>query len=161
MLETRSLEQSVPETRRRKTCARCKARSLAEAYEVITPGDGLPEASRLEKVEAGGAIGIMVHVVFTRPEKLDRHADNFSDPCRFDRRVVHQPPAKPATNAWQINRNVAGQCRGSSQLAAALVLAFGWEPRSRACRSGNRPCSSVAPRKRRRERDRSMKLLAL
>ena len=72
---------------------------FAERDEVIAPRDelaGRVDAAR-EVVEAGAAIRIVLHVVFARPQQLDRHAGHLlRDRRRFDHVVVGQAPAEAA-----------------------------------------------------------------
>ena len=72
--------------------------ALAEGDEVIAPRDQLAGGvdAALEEVEAGGTVEVVPHVVFARPQQLDRHADLLGDPRRLHHVVVGQPAAEAA-----------------------------------------------------------------
>ena len=50
----------------------------------------------LQEVEARGPVEVVPHVVFARPQQLDRRAHLLGDPRRLDHVVVVQPPAEAA-----------------------------------------------------------------
>src|SRR6266496_4381297 len=59
-----------------------------------------------EVVETGRPIEVVLHVVFTRPQELDRHARLFGDRRRLHHVVVAQATTKPATTARDVDRDV-------------------------------------------------------
>jgi hypothetical protein len=56
-------------------------RIVTVADEVVAPGDKLARRidTRLEEMEAAGTIVVVPHVVFARPQDLDRHTDLLGD----------------------------------------------------------------------------------
>src|SRR5258708_4204040 len=60
----------------------------------------------LEEMETGGAIMIVVKIVFAGPQKLDGHADLLGDgPC-FEHVIVGEATTESAASALQVNDDV-------------------------------------------------------
>jgi len=99
--------------------------ALAEADEVIAPGDeiaGGVEAS-LQIMKAGGAIVIVMEIVFAGPEKLDGDADLLGDSGGFEHVVVGEAAAEATTGALEVDDDVAG--RNVQKLGDLLAAGFG------------------------------------
>ena len=79
----------------------------------------------LEEMEAGRAVLVVRHVVFARPQQLDRHArqprgrpllgDDPGDPRHLDVVVAHEPPAESAAGAHEMERHVLGRNAGAER----------------------------------------------
>src|SRR5579864_1778856 len=84
--------------------------AFAKTYKMIAPRHELAGGihAAFQKVETRWPIKIMVHVIFARPEQLDRRAtEDLGNPRPFNHVVVGQPPAEPAAHAWKMNGDVA------------------------------------------------------
>src|SRR6185503_9333603 len=55
-----------------------------------------------------GPVEIVRHIVFARPQQLDRDAYRFGDPRSLDHIVVAKTPAKAAANAREVKLDVGG-----------------------------------------------------
>lgn len=82
--------------------------ALAEADEMIPPGNesaGRIE-SAFEEMKSGGAIVIVVKIVFAGPEEFYGDADLFGDGTGFEHVVVGEAAAESATGALHVNDDV-------------------------------------------------------
>jgi hypothetical protein len=61
-----------------------------------------------EKVKPRGAIEVMPHVIFTRPEHFDGSAGDFRNPSGLDHAVIDQTPAEAAADTGKMNSNLVG-----------------------------------------------------
>jgi hypothetical protein len=83
--------------------------ALAEGDEMIAQRHQLAGAVEpgFEEVKAGRAVEVVLDIVLPGPDKLDRAADLFRNPGRFDHKVIAQPPAEAAAHPRHIHGNVA------------------------------------------------------
>src|SRR6185312_7501478 len=100
------------EARRKLGCLNARGRgelfSLAVTDKVIAPGDDFarPIYRALQKMEAAGTIVVVRHIVFARPQQLDRNTGRFGDVRRFHHVVVIEPTTERAAGAERVNRDV-------------------------------------------------------
>src|SRR5258707_14535609 len=75
---------------------------------MIAPGDEFTGGvqATLEEMETGGAIVIVVKIVFAGPQKLDGHADLLGDGAGFEHVVVGEPTTESAASALQVHDDV-------------------------------------------------------
>ena len=82
--------------------------AFAETDEVIAPSDefaGRVETA-LEEMKSGGAIVVVMKIVFASPEEFYRDADLFRDGASFEHVVVGEAAAESAAGALQVNDDV-------------------------------------------------------
>ena len=81
---------------------------VAKAHEVVTPRNELARTvhAGLEEMKTSGPVMIVAHVVFARPQHLDRNADLLGDGRRLAHVVVGQPPTEASTRVLDVNRDV-------------------------------------------------------
>lgn len=126
----RSTKEKVGEKRGRKlsavdACGRSELLAFAEADEMVMPGDeiaGRIEAA-LEEVVAGGAVVVVMKVVFAGPEKFDGNAGFLGDGSGFHHVIVGETSAKTTAGAHHVDGDVR---RGNVEnLGDKLAAVFG------------------------------------
>ena len=83
--------------------------AFAETDEVIAPAVMRPDASTpaLKRVEPARPVVVVLHVVFTRPQHLDRRASQLArDPRGLEHVVVGQTTTEAAADAKDVHLNV-------------------------------------------------------
>src|SRR2546422_10040946 len=60
----------------------------------------------LEEMKPGGAVVVVVKIVFARPKEFDRNADSLGDGGGFEHIVVGEATAEPAAGALQMDDDV-------------------------------------------------------
>src|SRR6267378_413272 len=82
--------------------------AFAESDEVIAPRDELAGGGEatFEEMEAGGAIVVVVKIVFAGPEELDGNADLLGDGGGFEHVVIREAAAESATSALHVHDDV-------------------------------------------------------
>src|SRR5258708_38814416 len=75
---------------------------------MITPGNELAGGiqTTLEEMETGGAIMIVVKIVFAGPEKLDGNADLLGDGAGFEHVVVGEAATESTAGALHVDDDV-------------------------------------------------------
>src|SRR5467141_180875 len=105
--------------------------AFAKANEMIAPGDqfaGRIETT-LEEVKTGGAIVIVVKVVFAGPEELDRNANLFGDGAGLEHVVVGEAAAESTAGALQVNDDVVvGNIKNFGDEQAAIFRRLAGRP---------------------------------
>src|SRR5216684_285265 len=102
--------------------------AFAETDEMIAPGNEFAGGvqATLEEMETGGAIVIVVKIVFAGPQKLDGDADLLGDGAGFEHVVVGEATAESAAGALQVHNDVVVgniQHFGDEQAAVLRSLA--------------------------------------
>src|SRR4029450_13897251 len=97
---------------------------------MIAPANDLARfiEAGLQILKAARSIEVVTHVVFARPEKLDRGIDLLRDPRRLDHVIVGEATAETAAAALQMNgdRRVRNaECFGDEAAAASWDLRVG------------------------------------
>ena len=102
----RSAEEKVTKKCARELVAgdaggRSELSAFAETDEVIAPGDEFARRieTALEEMKTGGAIVIVVKIVFASPEKFDGNTDLLGDGASFEHVVVGETTAESASSA--------------------------------------------------------------
>src|SRR6266853_4294404 len=105
--------------------------AFAETDEVVAPSDefaGRVETA-LEEMETGGAIVVMMKIVFASPEEFYRDADLFGDGAGFEHVVVGEAAAESAAGALQVNDDVVvGNIENSRDEQAAIFRSLTGRP---------------------------------
>src|SRR6267154_2995487 len=105
--------------------------AFAETDEVIAPGDefdGMVETA-LEEMETGGAIVVMMKIVFASPEEFYKNANLFGDGAGFEHVVVGEAAAESAAGALQVNDDVVvGNIENSRDEQAAIFRSLTGRP---------------------------------
>src|SRR5258708_37695934 len=98
---------------------------------MIAPGDEFAGGvqATLEEMETGGAIMIVVKIVFAGPQKVDGHADLLGDgPC-FEHVIVGEATTESAARALQVNDGVVvGNISHFGDEQTAVLRGFAWRP---------------------------------
>ena len=92
---------------------------------MIAPGDELSGSvdTALEVVETGGAIVVVVKIVFARPKKLYGNADLLGNGAGFEHVVVGEAAAKTTPGALHVHDNVV--VRNAENFSALHAARFG------------------------------------
>ena len=94
--------------RRVRFVALCTKFGPAERHEMIAECDKSARAveAAFEKVEASGSIEVVLDVVLTVPEELDRRAHALRDPGGFGHEIAAQTSSEAAADPCNVDRDV-------------------------------------------------------
>ena len=87
---------------------RRKLLALAERDEVIAPGHKFTGRvnTTFKVMKAGGAVMVVVKIIFACPEKLHGNADSFGYRAGFEHVIVGEAPAEAPTGALHMHDDV-------------------------------------------------------